>query len=69
MFNTELLTKINSYEVKDEEIEKEASTKTEEEITKEAALEKFASLPLNDALEILKPVVKVASFKESLGGL
>ena len=69
MFDTELLTKINSYEVKDEEIEKEASTKTEEEITKEAALEKFASLPLDAALEILKPVVKVASFKESLGGL
>lgn len=69
MLGENFFDRVNSYETKQVEgveIEKEASYRTEEEIKKEAALEKFASLPLEDAVELVKPVVKVASFKESL---
>lgn len=68
MSETNFFKRVMSHEVKsvaEGEI-KEASTKTEGEIEKEAALEKFASLPLEDAVQLVKPVIKVASFKESL---
>ena len=50
---------------------KEASAPKEveqEPLTEEdkAVIEKFANLSLEDALEVIKPVVKEASFKEAI---
>lgn len=62
--------KMRNYESKKtEEKNKTASATGEtEEFTAEEldAMEKFASLPLSEALEVIKPVVKTASFLEKI---
>lgn len=62
--------KMKNYESKKTEEENKiasAAIETEEFTAEELdAMEKFASLPLSEALEVIKPVVKTASFLEKI---
>ena len=62
--------KMRNYESKKTEVENKTASavgETEEFTAEELdAMEKFASLPLSEALEVIKPVVKTASFLENV---
>ena len=64
----EKIAKIIAMTSSDEEIEKMAGIKDEKEIEK-IAEEKFKNMPIEQALEVVTPVIKVSSLKEALGCL
>lgn len=67
-FDGDKIAKIIAMTSSDEEIEKMAGIKDEKELEK-VAEEKFKNMPIEQAIEVVTPVIKVSSLKEALGCL
>lgn len=62
------IAKIIAMTSSDEEIEKIACIKDGKELEK-VAEEKFKNMPIEQAIEVVTPVIKVSSLKDALGCL